>query len=252
VSTGDKLYLLGGLTATEDDDGVPSPAVYSLDTKNPGGPWIEEDDLPAPRYRCAAAWDGKRLVFAGGAETFEPNTPRRAAADIWELRSEIGKASMMGCSPHATDWRLRPTVTAASGSSAAQNMYPGRCTPMSRCSAATKSATAIRFAQPSKVRWQSGHPIPGLAYSALDRSAAAVNSQSGGSEPDWTAGRQGPMAGGDRPRVGHICRRLATTLARRSSIPPSTSWDRDVAYRAWLVAASQKLSWRCGSVDAVI
>ena len=51
---------------------------------------------------------------------------------------------------------------------------------------------------------------------------------------------------------GQICRRLATTLARRSSIAPSTSWDRDIAYRAWLVAASQKLSRRCGSVDAVI
>ena len=87
VSTGDKLYLLGGLTATKDDDGVPLATVYSLDTKNPGGTWIKEDELPAPRYGGAAAWDGQRLVFAGGAETFEPNTPRPAAADIWELRS---------------------------------------------------------------------------------------------------------------------------------------------------------------------
>ena len=87
VSTGDKLYLLGGLTASKDDDGVPVATVYSLDTKNPGATWIKEDDLPAPRYGGAAAWDGKRLVFAGGAETFEPNTPRPAAAEIWELRS---------------------------------------------------------------------------------------------------------------------------------------------------------------------
>jgi hypothetical protein len=87
VSTGDKLYLLGGLTATKDDGGVPVATVYSLDTKNPGATWIKEADLPAPRYGGAAAWDGKRLVFAGGAETFEPNTPRPAAAEIWELRS---------------------------------------------------------------------------------------------------------------------------------------------------------------------
>jgi N-acetylneuraminic acid mutarotase len=86
VSTGDKLYLLGGLTATKDDDGVPLATVYSFDTKNPGGAWIKEDDLPAPRYGGAAAWDGKRLVFAGGAESYEPNTPRPAAAEIWELR----------------------------------------------------------------------------------------------------------------------------------------------------------------------
>ena len=85
VSTGVKLYLLGGLTATKDDDGVPSATVYSLD--NPGGTWIEENKLPKPRYGGAAAWDGKRLVFAGGAETFESNTPRPAAPDIWELRS---------------------------------------------------------------------------------------------------------------------------------------------------------------------
>jgi N-acetylneuraminic acid mutarotase len=85
VSTGDKLYLLGGLSATEDDEAVPLATVYSLDTENPEGTWIEEDELPAPRYGGAAAWDGQRLVFAGGAESYEPNTPRPAAADIWEL-----------------------------------------------------------------------------------------------------------------------------------------------------------------------
>jgi N-acetylneuraminic acid mutarotase len=85
VSTGDKLYLLGGLT-TAGNKSVPLATVYSLDTKT-GGNWIEEAKLPAPRYGGAAAWDGKRLIFAGGAETFEANTPRPAAEDIWELRS---------------------------------------------------------------------------------------------------------------------------------------------------------------------
>jgi TIR domain/Kelch motif len=109
VSTGDKLYLLGGLTAIRDDKGgqigggdrrlgrcrpspigwcgVPLATVYSLDTGNPGGTWIKKVELPAARFSGAAAWDGQRLVFAGGAEQFEPNTPRPAAADIWELRS---------------------------------------------------------------------------------------------------------------------------------------------------------------------
>jgi len=87
VSAGDKLYLLGGLAGTKDKDGVPLATVYSLDTTNPGGAWIKDAELPAPRYGGAAAWDGKRLVFAGGAETYELNTPRPAAADIWELRS---------------------------------------------------------------------------------------------------------------------------------------------------------------------
>jgi hypothetical protein len=82
VSAGDKLYLLGGLTATK-----PSATVYRLDTTNPDAIWIKDAELPAPRLGGAAAWDGKRLVFAGGAETFEPNRPRPAKADIWELRS---------------------------------------------------------------------------------------------------------------------------------------------------------------------
>ncbi len=86
VSTGDKLYLLGG-AAIEDGITVPVATVYSLDTRNPGATWIKGNDLPEPRYGGAAAWDGKRLVFAGGAETYALYRPRPAAADIWELRS---------------------------------------------------------------------------------------------------------------------------------------------------------------------
>ena len=86
VSTGDKLYLLGG-AAIEDGITVPLATVYSLDTRKPGATWIKESELPDPRYGGAAAWDGKRLVFAGGAETYALYTPRPAAADIWELRS---------------------------------------------------------------------------------------------------------------------------------------------------------------------
>ena len=99
VSTGDKLYLLGGLTATKNDEGIPLATVYSLDTENPGGTWIKEDNLPARRYGGAAAWDGQRLVFAGGAESFEPNTPRPAMAEIWELRSGKWESIDAGLQP---------------------------------------------------------------------------------------------------------------------------------------------------------
>jgi CHAT domain/Kelch motif len=87
VSTGEKLYLLGGLTVAGTDEGVPLRTVYSLDPEDPDGTWTEDVPLPAPRYAGAAAWDGQRLVFGGGAELFEPNTPRPAAANIWELQS---------------------------------------------------------------------------------------------------------------------------------------------------------------------
>jgi N-acetylneuraminic acid mutarotase len=119
VSAGDKLYLLGGLTATKDDPrghigggdqrlgrcrpspagwcGVPLATVYSLDTENSGGTWIKENQLPAPRFSGAAAWDGQRLVFAGGAENYEPNRP--AAADIWEPQSGKWKSIDAGLQP---------------------------------------------------------------------------------------------------------------------------------------------------------
>ena len=105
VSTGDKLYLLGGLTASKDDDGVPVATVYSLDTKNPDGIWMKEAELPEPRFGGAAAWDCKRLVFGGGAATFEPNTPRPAAAAIWELRSGKWRSIDDGLQPGGCDRR---------------------------------------------------------------------------------------------------------------------------------------------------
>jgi N-acetylneuraminic acid mutarotase len=84
VSTGHKLYLLGGLTTGE----VPSATVFSLDSEDPGGTWTEDVELPAPRFAGAAAWDGHRLVFAGGAEHFTPARERLASAAIWVLQND--------------------------------------------------------------------------------------------------------------------------------------------------------------------
>jgi hypothetical protein len=78
ASTGETLYLLGGLTT----DDVPLATVYRLDS--PNGTWVADVPLPAPRLAGAAAWDGRRLVFAGGAEQM---SPRLASAYIWALQS---------------------------------------------------------------------------------------------------------------------------------------------------------------------
>jgi TIR domain/Kelch motif len=95
VSTGDKLYLLGGLTAIEGDDNVPLDTVYRLDSEDPDG-WKEDVTLPARRFSGAAAWDGQRLVFAGGADQIGKGQSRPAKADIWQLRS--GKWDSIGSS----------------------------------------------------------------------------------------------------------------------------------------------------------
>jgi hypothetical protein len=86
VSAGEQLFLLGGLTRADPDD-LESPlsslrTVYRLDS--PNGTWMVDAPLPEPRLAGAAAWDGHRLVFAGGAEQMRP---RQASADIWELES---------------------------------------------------------------------------------------------------------------------------------------------------------------------
>ena len=82
VSTGQKLYLLGGLTTGD----IALETVFSLDPGDPDGTWIEETRLPEPRFAGAAAWDGHRLVFAGGAREVA-RQGRAAAADIWTLQS---------------------------------------------------------------------------------------------------------------------------------------------------------------------
>jgi Caspase domain len=74
VSTGKTLYVLGGITP-----GGVVGTVYRLDEN--GRSWIlDPRALPEPRAAGAGAWDGSRLLFAGGADA-----SGRDRADVWAL-----------------------------------------------------------------------------------------------------------------------------------------------------------------------
>ena len=76
VSDGAHLYVLGGFGA----DGQAVASVFRLDS--PAGRWRpDRRSLPGPRGAGAAAWDGTRILFAGGAEG--GGTPVRG--DVWAL-----------------------------------------------------------------------------------------------------------------------------------------------------------------------
>lgn len=74
VSTGQQLFLLGGLTVAGS-----AATVYRLDS--PTARWIEDAPLPAARGAGAAAFDGSRIVFGGGV-----GTDGRAKADVWAFQ----------------------------------------------------------------------------------------------------------------------------------------------------------------------
>lgn len=59
VSTGDGLVLVGGYAAN-----APTAAVRRLD--DDGAAWADDVPLPEPRAAGAAAFDGSRIVYAGG------------------------------------------------------------------------------------------------------------------------------------------------------------------------------------------
>jgi hypothetical protein len=61
VSTGDELLLIGGYRGSSFS--VPVDQVLRL---APGAEWIADAPLPEPRAAGAAAWDGARIVYAGG------------------------------------------------------------------------------------------------------------------------------------------------------------------------------------------
>lgn len=84
VSTGDALYLVGGYVGSGFD--MPTGAVQRLDAAS--GLWELDTPLPAARAAGAAAWDGQRLVYAGGVG------PDGLSGDVFAL--EDGAWTMMG------------------------------------------------------------------------------------------------------------------------------------------------------------
>jgi hypothetical protein len=62
VSTGDRLFVLGGYAGSGFD--LPTDEVLVLDVA--AGRWEVAPPLPAPRAAGAAAWDGTRVVYGGG------------------------------------------------------------------------------------------------------------------------------------------------------------------------------------------
>lgn len=76
VSTGDELYVVGGLEG--DYPGAPTANVLRLD--DDGRAWVPAPSLPEPRGAGAAAWDGRRLVYGGGL-----GPAGEVADDVWAL-----------------------------------------------------------------------------------------------------------------------------------------------------------------------
>jgi hypothetical protein len=84
VSTGEELRLLGGYLGP--GFGQPTDQVLAL---RPGDTsWRQDPPLPEPRGAGAAAWDGERLVFAGGVG------PNGVAADVFVLAE--GRWALLG------------------------------------------------------------------------------------------------------------------------------------------------------------
>lgn len=62
VSTGDELYVIGGYAGNTFD----APRTTVLVLNDAGDGWEEGVALPQPRAAGGAAWDGGRIVYAGG------------------------------------------------------------------------------------------------------------------------------------------------------------------------------------------
>jgi Kelch motif protein len=76
VGSETELYLIGGLVERGS-----TPDVLRLDTST--GTWQPAPALPGPRGAGAAAWDGSKIVFAGGVRP-----DHRAADDVWALEND--------------------------------------------------------------------------------------------------------------------------------------------------------------------
>jgi hypothetical protein len=73
VAAADDLYVVGGYEGSRFD--TPSPAVWRL--RQGAEVWARAPALPAPRAAGAAAWDGARIVYAGGVG------PDRVTGDVF-------------------------------------------------------------------------------------------------------------------------------------------------------------------------
>ncbi|HEU4396401.1 MAG TPA: hypothetical protein VFU54_01030, partial [Actinomycetota bacterium] len=80
VSTGKELLLIGGYH-TEPGKDTPLAAVRRL--RRGASAWTDGPPLPAPLAAGAAAWDGRRVVFAGGVDS-----GLQASADVFALEGD--------------------------------------------------------------------------------------------------------------------------------------------------------------------
>jgi len=78
VSDGTALWLVGGYVGDGFDR--PTAAVRRLDPDD--GTWRDDVFLPEPRAAGAAAWDGQRIVYAGGVQ------PGALASEVFALEGE--------------------------------------------------------------------------------------------------------------------------------------------------------------------
>jgi actin-like ATPase involved in cell morphogenesis len=94
TTDGVRLYVIGGQTDADSGEKVVVNTVWMLDEDHES--WNELDPLPEARASGAAAWDGRRLVFAGG---FTSTSSGPVADDVWVLEN-----------PHLEDsqWRELP------------------------------------------------------------------------------------------------------------------------------------------------
>lgn len=86
VSTGSGVLQIGGYRGS--GFGEPTAAVHRLDPAT--GSWHEHAPLPEPRAAGAAAWDGGRVVYAGGVG------PDGLAGDIYALDGGSGEWARIG------------------------------------------------------------------------------------------------------------------------------------------------------------
>ncbi len=95
VSTGGTLLLIGGYQGSGPDAALtPLAATWQLSLAT--SRWAAGPPLPTPLGAGAAAWDGRRVVFAGGA-----GAGRRPSAAVLAL--ENGAWRQLGSLPHARE-----------------------------------------------------------------------------------------------------------------------------------------------------